>query len=69
MTRSLYECFNARVKGKQIYCRKGHHLPNSSLGPLRRGDPMEYKICQDCADFSRMGKPVASIHRGWKEQT
>ena len=65
MTRSLYECSHAKVKGKLIYCEKDHRLPISSIEPLKRGAPLVYQVCQNCPDFSRMGRPLIASLRGW----
>ena len=63
--RTLYECRHAKVRKGHIVCDKGHRLPNRSLRSLERGAPLAYKVCQDCRDFARMGKPVAASDRGW----
>ena len=69
--RTLYECFNARVKGECIYCRKGHHLcPRPGNGHLditrlAKGSRLAFKPCQDCPDFDCMGPPVTPEERGW----
>lgn len=67
--RSLYQCFNARVKDKSIYCAKGWPL-QSSVGTLRvaklaRGAPLEQSVCQECEDFEPMGESVRKEERGW----
>ena len=66
---SLYECSNARVKGR-VYCSKKHRL--SKLGDrklnierLVRGDPLIFLVCQDCPDFDCMGPPIPKEERGW----
>jgi hypothetical protein len=64
--RTLYECYHAKVRSGRIVCDKGHRLPNRTLQPLEHGAPLCYKICQDCPDFARMGKPVAAGDRGWR---
>lgn len=70
--RSLYECFHAKVKGKRIYCAKGHPLQDKgerngsvNIERLARGEPLIMSICQDCADFENMGGPLFSEECGW----
>jgi len=68
--RSLYECFNARVKGDKIYCARGHKLSLRSDGMidikrLERGVALVLSVCQDCPDFDSMGEPVPKEERGW----
>lgn len=65
--RTLYECFHARVSQERIICDKGHRLPVRSLRSLERGAPLCYKVCQNCKDFSRMGKTVAARDKGWRQ--
>jgi len=62
---------NVRVKGKRIYCAKGHPLQgkgerNGSLNieRLARGELLIMSVCQDCADFESMGEPLSSEERG-----
>jgi hypothetical protein len=69
--RTLYECGNARVKGNEIYCRKGYRLhphpfaERLELSRLARGDRLAFKPCQDCPDFDCIGAPVPPEERGW----
>ena len=68
--RSLYQCFNARVKIDKIYCAKGWPLGNRKDGTidllrLMRGEPLVCSGCQECGDFDSMGDPVATEDRGW----
>lgn len=69
--RSLYECFNARVRGEHIYCAKGHSLNtrnrDGTISALRlaRGEPLVMAVCQDCADFDSMGDPIPAEERGY----
>lgn len=70
--RSLYMCYNAKVKGDAIYCSKGHKLSNQTtkentinIERLIRGEPLELTICQRCADYEYMGEPVTKEDRGW----
>ena len=70
--RSLYDCFHARVKGKSIYCEKGHRFCENSSGNgaisidrLARGNPLILSICQGCPDFDCMGPPVPPEEKGW----
>jgi hypothetical protein len=57
--RTLYECFNAKVDTKRIYCSKGYPLTPEqvNLHPmhLEKGEPLAPKICQQCINFDRMG--------------
>lgn len=67
---SLYQCFNARVGHGRIYCAKGHRLGLACDGMLdverlAWGAPLEFKICQDCPDFSGMGDAIPAEERGW----
>jgi len=74
--RSLYQCFNAKVKGGDISCAKGHEVfkgehggrTNYSRIPvlrLKRGAPLELGICLNCPDYDEMGPPVPREERGW----
>ena len=63
LPRSLYQCFNAKVKG-DIYCTFGY-FPPVLLKHLKNGEPLEFAVCQLCAQFDRMGGPVAAKDRGW----
>lgn len=67
--RTLYECFNAKVDTKRIYCSKGYPLTpeQANLHPmhLEKGEPLAPKICQQCINFDRMGPPVPEEERGW----
>jgi hypothetical protein len=68
--RSLYQCGNARCQGKLIACSEGHPLSPRKDGTidtirLVRGEPLEFKICQECADYDHMGDPVPKEERGW----
>lgn len=70
--RSLYDCFHARVKGKSIYCEKGHRFCENSGGNgsisidrLARGNPLILSICQGCPDFAVIGEPLLPEERGW----
>jgi len=70
MKRSLYQCFNARVKGNRIYCSKGHRLGKAKDGhlplvKLARGTPLEISTCQACTDYDEMGPPVPREEQGW----
>lgn len=66
--RSLHQCAHAKVYGDEIRCEKGHKL--TTRPPLRtlrleRGEPLEFKVCQDCPEYDEMGGPVAAKDRGW----
>jgi len=67
--RSLYQCFQAKVKGDRIFCAKGHDLSKMTgdiaVTRLVRGEPLELAVCQDCNDYDEMGGPVAPEDRGW----
>ena len=66
LKRSLYQCYNARVRGEQIYCSKGHKFPSvASYQSLIRGAPLELSCCQNCEDYDEMGPPVPAGERGW----
>lgn len=67
---SLYECANARCLGDKIYCARGHHLGaredgKVSMNRLKRGEPLVYAACRDCAGFDRNGDPIPKNERGW----
>ena len=67
--RTLYDCFNARVLGKVIFCSKGYILGRAKDGTipvvkLERGSPLEIGVCQDCRDFDQMDGGVVE-DRGW----
>ncbi len=69
--RSLYQCFNAKVKGPEIRCIKGHALSGTSnsgkvnIGQLVKGKPLEMQVCQGCLDYDEMGSPLPQNERGW----
>lgn len=71
--RTLYECGQAKVKGKRIYCQKGYPLSQKSMDGtldverLAAGEPLAQTVCQSCPDFDRCGSPVNG-GRGWQEQ-
>ena len=69
--RTLYECFNAKVSSKEIYCAEGYALAKdqASLEPfhLARGEKLAIKICQQCAEFNSMGPPVPAGEKGWEK--
>jgi len=64
---SLYECFEARIKDKYVYCAKGHRLGNGNIHirQVKRGAPLECSACKNCPDidYSPMEFPN---ERGWK---
>jgi len=70
--RTLYECSHAKVKGKRIYCDRGHLLSlksdNGSLDirRLARGEKLALGVCQECPDFDSIGPPVPEEERGWE---
>ena len=69
--RSLYQCFEAKVKNDRICCEAGHSLNKIgkdgtiNILALSRGDPLELGVCQGCNDYDEMGPPVAPEDRGW----
>lgn len=71
--RTLYQCFNARVKDDCIYCAKGHKLGRKGEGTLNiqrliRGASLACSVCQDCPDFDSMGDPIPREERGWLDE-
>ncbi len=67
---SLYECFNAKVSKRKIYCVKGHHLGGTPTGTknilaLKRGEPLICETCQDCQDYEHIGEHISPEDRGW----
>ena len=77
---SLFWCGNARYYIDRIRCIKGHkcdeRTEDSSIHGyrLKRGDPLEFACCQNCADIDRMddidgmGRKVNfdKANRGWR---
>ena len=69
--RSLYQCYHAKVRGRKIFCAKGHRLNKISkdgsilAAALARGAPLEFEICQHCTDYEEMGPPIPRSERGW----
>jgi len=65
---SLYECFEARIKDKYVYCAKGHRLGkwHIHIRQVARGDKLVCKACQNCSDvdYEPMQYPN---ERGWLE--
>jgi hypothetical protein len=70
--RTLYECGQAKVKGRRIYCSQGMALSRESDGTLdikdlEEGHSLIMAVCQTCTEFTRMGQPVAEKDRGWQK--
>lgn len=70
--RTLYECGQAKVKGRRIYCRQGLALSREGDGSLdirylAEGHSLIMAVCQTCTEFKRMGQPVAEKDRGWQK--
>ena len=71
MKRSLYDCQHAKVRTDRVSCENGYLLSerskDSSISILRvvRGESLELAVCQQCPDFSSMGKLVPLKERGW----
>lgn len=69
--RSLYQCGNARVNGDKVACSEGHKLSarkdgSIDLEQVALGErPLEFGVCQGCADYDHFGDPVAREDRGW----
>jgi len=72
--RTLYECFNAKVKGDRIYCAKGRSLSwHSADGALdikamARGEPLVFAVCQGCPNFASIGEPLDKSEKGWVDR-
>jgi hypothetical protein len=71
MARSLYQCGNAIVQGRDISCNCGHSLSSKKGGAveLRRliqGTELEIAICQDCQDYDYLGPNPKKREKGWK---
>ena len=72
--RTLYDCSHAKVKGRCIYCDKGHPLSLKSddgslnIKRLARGDLLALGVCQECPDFDSIGPPILEEERGWEER-
>ena len=69
INRSLYQCFNARVITPEIVCGKGYSIgvdqATLNIQELAIGLPLEPTVCQECADYDKMGPPVKEKDRGW----
>ena len=70
--RTLYECGQAKVKGRRIYCCQGLALSREGDGSLdirylAEGHSLIMAVCQTCTEFSRIGQPVAEKERGWSK--
>jgi hypothetical protein len=69
--RTLYECFNARVKGDRIFCGKGYPFLSKSqdgsigIRRLSSGKQLAFQVCQECPDFDEMGSAIPVNERGW----
>ncbi len=63
--RSLYQCFNAKVKGEKVSCAKEHDIGLNRYRALSRGAPLIITQCQTCLDYDEMGEPVEKADRGW----
>ena len=65
--RNLYQCSNAIVKPTIIICKAGHEIAKAPIDitRLKEGSRLEYKACQNCADYDCMGPPVPRKERGW----
>ncbi len=70
MVRNLYQCDNAHVLGKVIYCRMGKPLSRNfqhlRIDHLIKGEPLELAICQRCSDFDNLGDTLKD-ERGWRQ--
>lgn len=66
---TLYDCQNARVKGKCIYCAKGVNLSPEdtvNLDMAARGEPLVMPACQQCQEFELAAEDfIKPIERGW----
>lgn len=66
---SLYQCSDARVKDKTIYCAKGHLFGSKKDGTVElkhliRGEPLGFAACQRCKNYDEMGGPIDEFDRG-----
>ena len=71
---SLYECSQARVMDKNIYCKAGRRLGSRvdgmlNIERLKRGEPLVCASCQNCPDFDRNGEPIKAQDSGWVHVT
>ena len=71
---SLYECSQARVLDKNIYCKAGHRLGSRADGMLnierlKRGEPLVCALCQKCPVFDKNGEPIKAQDKGWLNVT
>ncbi len=49
---STRNCYNAKVKGKEVYCSKGHWRKTHTWGYISWGKVGKLaKECIDCADY------------------
>jgi hypothetical protein len=70
--RTLYECGQAKVRSRQIYCSQGLALSREGDGSLNikyleEGHSLIISVCQNCTEFTRIGQPVAEKDRGWQK--
>jgi len=72
MARSLYQCFQAKVKGDRLVCASGHSIGSKDgslpIVKLQRGDALELSACRDCPDYNEMGPSLPPEERGWVSQ-
>lgn len=70
-SRTLYECWHARVNGNRIYCNKEHSLSlrtedgKIEVRRLARGEKLALTPCQNCPDFDGIEPPIPPEERGW----
>lgn len=67
----MFDCFECKIKGDKVYCAKGYSLRNPfktiDIIQVARGDPLRYKVCQKCKDFSPFDDPpvILDEDKGW----
>ncbi len=64
---SLWDCVNAKVKGKKIKCQY-RTLPDVRISRAAKGEPMVCEACSGCADFTPFDDILLPQDRGWEKR-
>ena len=66
-SRSLFDCANARVHEKRVYCRAGKKLPTTvAYWAVAAGRALRCNVCRHCVYYEPMGPPLPDIEKGWR---